>query len=429
MIGEVTLDLWQTATSETGSLRVAQLAFLENELRAADRLTLLEELKPFLDFVSTIKAATLFAPSTAFFWYALRRLRMTMIAQSSREEIRLVQNSFKTAAFDAFFKAAPGGFRLVLYSASDLVLPCLGIKCGGPIVGLQKLTESKLLIERDTDTVLIDTSDIPAANRLRMALICDGPSQVLFEPKHLLFDDRYNSLLCATVDEAAALTFPNTIAKALNFIKEVDFDKYVELTTYIRWYGLVSCDIPDVHRSFSVRGLTGVIFLSSPGGNGFPDWLVLSQAIIHEAAHNELNLFQEAHQLCIDLDDEVYYSPWRPDPRPLWGLIHAIFVFSKIGRFLAKVLQSGAGRVERREIELELSRTLSRVKLGVDQVPITKLTPLGNEILKSIRRSISQVEDQFPASRIESEPVLRDHLLQWFHANPQLRHVVRSPFS
>ena len=37
---------------------------------------------------------------------------------------------------------------------------------------------------------------------------------------------------------------------------------------------------------------------------------------MHEFAHNELNLLQELQNLFEDPDGQLFYSPWRTDPRP-----------------------------------------------------------------------------------------------------------------
>jgi HEXXH motif-containing protein len=62
---------------------------------------------------------------------------------------------------------------------------------------------------------------------------------------------------------------------------------------------------------------------------GPPPFLKLAEAIVHEYFHNELFLHQESAEL-FDTRDELYYSPWRDDARPLNGLFHGAFVFTAV---------------------------------------------------------------------------------------------------
>ncbi|MGH7898329.1 MAG: aKG-HExxH-type peptide beta-hydroxylase, partial [Candidatus Binatia bacterium] len=56
----------------------------------------------------------------------------------------------------------------------------------------------------------------------------------------------------------------------------------------------------------------------------------LADALIHEFHHNVLYALEERGAFFVDgrdgITDERHYSPWRPDPRPLRGVLHGIYV-------------------------------------------------------------------------------------------------------
>jgi hypothetical protein len=70
----------------------------------------------------------------------------------------------------------------------------------------------------------------------------------------------------------------------------------------------------------------------------FPGWIVVSldtpiymaECLIHEASHNLLYALGRDCQFVNPNCQDLFYSPWRPDPRPPGGLLHACFVFCNV---------------------------------------------------------------------------------------------------
>jgi len=44
------------------------------------------------------------------------------------------------------------------------------------------------------------------------------------------------------------------------------------------------------------------------------------EAIIHESSHNKLNLISHFDKIVLNDYNTEYYSPYRPDPRHIWGI-------------------------------------------------------------------------------------------------------------
>jgi HEXXH motif-containing protein len=66
----------------------------------------------------------------------------------------------------------------------------------------------------------------------------------------------------------------------------------------------------------------------------------LVETLIHEFSHNLLNALIDQHGILAEdcPRGELFYSPWRPDARPLSGILHAVYVFERIAEFYERYL-------------------------------------------------------------------------------------------
>lgn len=106
----------------------------------------------------------------------------------------------------------------------------------------------------------------------------------------------------------------------------------------------------------------------------FPNPHELCNILLHEFLHNRLFALEEqGHFLTSDLSDEAgtsgIYSPWRRDYRPAHGLLHAVYVFTGVGRYWFDVFNNDDTPEQVRE--LAGSRTmhsLLQVRIGLAQL-------------------------------------------------------------
>ncbi|WP_455233704.1 aKG-HExxH-type peptide beta-hydroxylase [Geopseudomonas aromaticivorans] len=89
---------------------------------------------------------------------------------------------------------------------------------------------------------------------------------------------------------------------------------------------------PGYDVSFTDPGLAFSIFVSVPADNKNAD-LRLAESIIHEAMHLQLSALEGEIILVHDEISKVY-SPWKKMPRPISGIMHALYVFSSIKQWL-----------------------------------------------------------------------------------------------
>ncbi len=142
-----------------------------------------------------------------------------------------------------------------------------------------------------------------------------------------LFHEEYRPKIAA--DTTTAKSLAAMIASSLKVIEDLTPELAARLGELVKWYVPLRSDDFRVHNSFSASTLFGVIFLS----DAYDDFR-LAEAIVHEYHHNELFCLMAGETLFVEDQQELYYSPWRTDPRPLTGLFHAIYVFSNVLTFL-----------------------------------------------------------------------------------------------
>lgn len=89
------------------------------------------------------------------------------------------------------------------------------------------------------------------------------------------------------------------------------------------------------YLSFTSADLPGALIASvdSP--------VQLADSLVHEAAHARLAVYQDVDPMIVDDGQEVHPSPWRPDLRPMMGLLAGVHSFVNVHVYYAKLLSSG----------------------------------------------------------------------------------------
>jgi HEXXH motif-containing protein len=85
--------------------------------------------------------------------------------------------------------------------------------------------------------------------------------------------------------------------------------------------------------SFSEPDIPFSIFVSVPRSDHVTNPLRIAEAIIHEAMHLQLTLIERYVPLVIKTQKKIF-SPWREEYRSIQGVLHALYVFRVIERFL-----------------------------------------------------------------------------------------------
>jgi hypothetical protein len=143
--------------------------------------------------------------------------------------------------------------------------------------------------------------------------------------------------------------------------------------TLARSLHLIKPPDADYDVSFSEPHIPFSIFVSVPETRVPNDAVRVAEAIVHETMHLQLTLIERISVLIRGNDDPKYYSPWRQERRTAQGLLHALYVFVVIDRFLSELRVSGKYELERRKKIAEEITQVHSLKSCPDFSPVGKV--------------------------------------------------------
>lgn len=124
--------------------------------------------------------------------------------------------------------------------------------------------------------------------------------------------------------------------KSLDLLAQVSPDFHSELSQIIHKI-IPLGESRGCHNSSSYSSCIGQLYMSFPIGDEFPELTVLD-AIIHESNHNKLNLILKQDPLILNDKREIYYSPYRPDPRHMHGIYLWLHALSGVSHIVFRAL-------------------------------------------------------------------------------------------
>ena len=148
-------------------------------------------------------------------------------------------------------------------------------------------------------------------------------------------------------------------------------------------------------RTASSSDAFGCVLLSEPDEDMGTLSAELGVTLVHEFRHTLLNGLIFLVPLFEDCGD-LFYAPWRDDPRPLGGLVHGVYAFSGVARYWRTRGDEGLAG-----FEFALWRdALHRVLTTLRDHP--RLTALGRQLTESFTEQTASWHDQPVGEREES---------------------------
>ena len=147
---------------------------------------------------------------------------------------------------------------------------------------------------------------------------------------------------------------------ALDLLHDADPNWYTEFTGHTR---LLVPFRSAQYSSLTEGAFSGAVFVSEAVAS-FNATLLTAEHLLHEHSHFILSLILENDAIATD-DGTFYSSPWRTEARPLMGMLHGIFVFARIARFMRQCAERSlcAGAETRRVQVVQLtSAALAQVQ-------------------------------------------------------------------
>ncbi|MEU8947719.1 HEXXH motif-containing putative peptide modification protein [Streptomyces sp. NPDC048489] len=147
------------------------------------------------------------------------------------------------------------------------------------------------------------------------------------------------------------------------------------------------------------------------------DAVQLAVTLVHEFQHTKLGGLLHLAPLLTDSADaatELWYAPWRDDPRPLDGLLQGIYAFMGITRFWRAHREHADTHRAIAHFEFALWR--SHVATALEQVHRhPRRTPLGAGLLDTLRGHCAQwLREPVPAEQLAlARLCAADHVARW----------------
>lgn len=127
----------------------------------------------------------------------------------------------------------------------------------------------------------------------------------------------------------------------------------------------------------------------------------MADAFIHEFHHNRLFFIEEKGQFLISSDadplmDNIYYSPWRMDIRPLQGVLHATYVYIPVTEFWFNAAEEG--KASEKHLAYARSQLLSgylQLVIGLFQLNrFGSFTALGQKFFSELSKAVEEIGEK-----------------------------------
>ncbi len=188
------------------------------------------------------------------------------------------------------------------------------------------------------------------------------------------------------------------------------------ISSTIRSVHLVRSPHSDRHMSCTSEQFFGSILTST--GNDYQ----LAEALVHEYSHNLLNmviLSGEVFDGAIP-KEEIYYSPWREDPRHISGVLHAVFVFTNVSELLDRLSRSNP---QDAYLSCRKLDNLIRLRIGIavlKDFPFFK--PLGVALISDLVQKVKRLELSYKSHDLSASLTAQgNHLKTWLVQNENLQ--------
>ena len=147
-----------------------------------------------------------------------------------------------------------------------------------------------------------------------------------------------------------------------------------------------------------------------------------SDGLIHEHRHDLLNTVSMVTPVFLDDGSalvEHYYSPWRPEPRPVIGVFHAVFVFVGVCELYMRILDDPPEVVRHRvaQVLTELGIQSTRLRLGVAELEHAGgLTDFGTQLLERLAARAIAIHGDAARQGAFEDPRVRRTLAEHYRA-------------
>jgi HEXXH motif-containing protein len=218
-----------------------------------------------------------------------------------------------------------------------------GVATGLADHGWKDLYHNIRLTSSDYGTARVIARDCSAPRKIISvipAALSDRDSEQVFQIELLSEDTsrRYeeSGVKFYFEDEINEEKLSKGIVEAVNILKSLP-TLFTTIAELVRSVHLLDAGDDDYDVSFSEPHIPFSIFISVPKVSSITNTLRIAEAIVHEAMHLQLTLIERLVPLVTKTQRRIF-SPWRGEYRSVRGVLHALYVFRVVDRFLEALL-------------------------------------------------------------------------------------------
>jgi len=145
------------------------------------------------------------------------------------------------------------------------------------------------------------------------------------------------------------------------------------------------------HNSMSPKSLVGTIYLPD-----VKDSTLIAECFIHECLHQYLYRVEFAGSLFNNNDgiDELYYSPWKDEPRPLIMVLHGAFVFTGVLLYYFELYKKKLPKKHLIKFKDRMVFRNSQIRIALKVLLHTKKnTDLGKKIIETLEDKLLEINN------------------------------------
>ncbi|MEV4624483.1 HEXXH motif-containing putative peptide modification protein [Asanoa sp. NPDC049573] len=168
-------------------------------------------------------------------------------------------------------------------------------------------------------------------------------------------------------------------------------------------------DPPTGTVSATGRHAFGAIAMSTPAT---PRSVAVTFA--HELQHAKLSALMDLFPLVSGAPGGRHYAPWRPDPRPLIGLVHGVYAHLAIADFWRRELAGGGSLAEFEYARWRAAVQETATRLAGD----ANLTDLGRRVVDGVLAEVDGWHEEVrPAAAAQARSAADQHRDRWVAAH------------
>lgn len=178
----------------------------------------------------------------------------------------------------------------------------------------------------------------------------------------------------STLNLAAESSSP-PVQVALNVLDRMGYREYIDSIGICCIVG--QCDRLEPNRSYTLSATPGTIYVT-----GIDSQVRMMEQLLHESIHNWLN--DVMYALGENWNDErAWWSPWKNEERPTYGMLHAAYVFAVLIEFFQ--ICSNDDRLN------EFDRAYAAERLVSESIVLTSVIDTLPDVLAVVKDKVLQM--------------------------------------